>query len=794
LSRFAGLAALAAALSVPALAGFAGTDLFLPMVGRQAGVYPSNWYTTVWVHNPGAAAATAKIRFLERNTANPSPPAIDVLVGPGDTEKIENVVESLFGEQAFGALRVTCATQKLVVTSRVYSQATGEDDSNSMGQDFAGVPASFAIGLGEKSQILGTHQTVPSTDSEFRYNFGFVETTGHTTNVRVSVYDDSGAFQDARDFTVREWSQRQVAFKDHFPALSIENARLEVEVVSGVGRVIAYGSMIANGSQDPTTFDMTYSETLLAGGIAAVQHDATLVGDGSVAAPLGLADGAVTSAKIEDGAVASGDVSFDYALGVTKGGAAMNVACDGCVGNVDIGIGEVTKAKLAAAGGTAGQVLSTDGTNLQWASNAAGDITGVSAGSGLSGGGASGDITLAVAAGGIANGMLAGNAVTSDKIQDGAIAADDVGFNYAGANSKAGPAKDVACIRCVAAGEMNGSGATAGQVLKFDGLDGVMWDKDWLTLPYLGSVSSAAAGIDVDKFGAGPAMRLRSANRAIEIENRDDFGIHLDFQGNSASAGGGISSHAPQYGWAGVFSGRVDAYGTFPDTLLARNTGSGRGLHVQSVSDTGVWIETTGIAYAALDARRTLSTQRVAYLQGAVDVTGNITKGGGSFKIDHPLDPEHRYLSHSFVESPDMMNVYNGNAETDETGFATVTLPDWFEALNRDFRYQLTVIGGGELWAQARVTREIDGNAFVIQTSLPRTRVSWQVTGVRQDAWANGNRIVVEELKPEAEQGYYLHPEVHGQPPDRAVAQAVYPSAADSTRSYPPARNAASSR
>ena len=40
-----------------------------------------------------------------------------------------------------------------------------------------------------------------------------------------------------------------------------------------------------------------------------------------------------------------------------------------------------------------------------------------------------------------------------------------------------------------------------------------------------------------------------------------------------------------------------------------------------------------------------------------------------------------------------MMNVYSGNISTNANGYATVTLPDYFEAANKDFRYQLTVIG-----------------------------------------------------------------------------------------------------
>jgi hypothetical protein len=139
---------------------------------------------------------------------------------------------------------------------------------------------------------------------------------------------------------------------------------------------------------------------------------------------------------------------------------------------------------------------------------------------------------------------------------------------------------------------------------------------------------------------------------------------------------------------------------------------------------------------------------------------GTLSKGAGSFKIDHPLDPENKYLYHSFVESPDMMNVYNGNVTTDADGYATVTLPDWFEALNRDFRYQLTVIDDGDDWVFAKVAREVKDNSFALRTSRPQTKVSWQVTGIRQDAFANRNRIPVEEEKPESERGTYLHPDV----------------------------------
>jgi hypothetical protein len=160
---------------------------------------------------------------------------------------------------------------------------------------------------------------------------------------------------------------------------------------------------------------------------------------------------------------------------------------------------------------------------------------------------------------------------------------------------------------------------------------------------------------------------------------------------------------------------------------------------------------------------------------GTLIVTGSVSKGGGSFKIDDPIAPAQKYLSHSFVESPDMMDIYNGNVVTDAKGYATVTMPAWFEALNGDFRYQLTTVGA---FSQAMIAQEITAGKFRIRTTKPHVKVSWQVTGVRHDAWANANRIPTEEEKPASEQGHYLHPELFGAGPDKSIAHIAAASAA----------------
>jgi trimeric autotransporter adhesin len=146
---------------------------------------------------------------------------------------------------------------------------------------------------------------------------------------------------------------------------------------------------------------------------------------------------------------------------------------------------------------------------------------------------------------------------------------------------------------------------------------------------------------------------------------------------------------------------------------------------------------------------------------GNVSVSGNLAKSSGSFRIDHPLDPANKYLQHSFVESPDMKNIYDGVITTDDRGYATVRLPDYFEALNRDFRYQLTPIRS---FSRAIVWQEVEDNRFVIRTRAPRVKVSWQITGIRRDAYARAHRIEVEPMKPKAERGRYLTPEELGKP------------------------------
>ena len=255
-------------------------------------------------------------------------------------------------------------------------------------------------------------------------------------------------------------------------------------------------------------------------------------------------------------------------------------------------------------------------------------------------------------------------------------------------------------------------------------------------------------------------------------EYRDGIDLNVDNSGSSGRLYGivGTSDYTTEgsSGMAyGLFGrGRSDngsRYGVFgtADTYTSSNVTTGNSYGVYGTATDGAY------AYGIYGYAGSATTNYAGYFNGNAHVTGTLTKGGGAFKIDHPLDPENKYLQHSFVESPDMMNIYNGNITLNEQGEAWVELPEWFGALNKDFRYQLTAVGapGPNLYIAHKVIED----RFMIAGGTKGMEVSWQVTGIRKDKWAEANRLQVEVDKSVEEKGKYIHPEVYNLPLERSV-------------------------
>lgn len=337
-----------------------------------------------------------------------------------------------------------------------------------------------------------------------------------------------------------------------------------------------------------------------------------------------------------------------------------------------------------------------------------------------------------------------------------------------------------------------------------------------------GSFSSASPEDSIALRGTSTAM----TGNGIGVNGiaRGPFGVGVYAQGTTALraevTGTGDALTSKPY--AGHFINnlatsrargiQVDTDGAASSALFNHSSPTGEGVRIQSTNVANVLpaLSVTSVSSNAVDARtqaaskvavsgRNNAVSGVAFagsfktfssdgggLSGEAPNTGNgvgvlgfCQAAGGfgifsngnsgatgtkSFVIDHPLDPENRYLKHYSAEGDVPRNVYQGTLVTGADGFAWVALPDYYESINRDGLVQLTVVDSSADFVMAKVSQDIIGGRFQIRSSKPRVRVNWRVEASRNDRWVQKNGAEVEPLKPREFRGTYLEPELYGKP------------------------------
>jgi hypothetical protein len=262
--------------------------------------------------------------------------------------------------------------------------------------------------------------------------------------------------------------------------------------------------------------------------------------------------------------------------------------------------------------------------------------------------------------------------------------------------------------------------------------------------------NTRAGGFGIVTMGNGGIVAVGTGKKGVGVqgESSDSFGvsgISEAYIGVNGSCGPGeVSPFVRQHGVAtdaanciGVrgqtktISGRgVEGNGVKYGVVGIASGHDGQGVAGKSQSGAlgaGVYGESaTGFA-GFFRGRVTITDSLIVSKIFATEISG----GKKLFRIDDPVDPSNRYLSHTSVESDEMTTFYSGTITIDQHGTAWVALPRWFEALNKDFRYQLTCVGG---FAPVYIAQEIKNNRFEIAGGTPGLKVSWQVTGLRHDA------------------------------------------------------------
>ncbi|GAB5399653.1 MAG: hypothetical protein Aureis2KO_12380 [Aureisphaera sp.] len=267
-------------------------------------------------------------------------------------------------------------------------------------------------------------------------------------------------------------------------------------------------------------------------------------------------------------------------------------------------------------------------------------------------------------------------------------------------------------------------------------------------------LSNDLEGIDINTEPAISASHKGFGNAAfLETTKSDNTASTLEVKNNGA----GYAAHFDSYDnpLEDVETTLYVEQGN-ASTVTTKGQAAVFDLHpASSLADSAVLIR-SGSTSAGSSALRVIPadpTKLAGVFEGDVMVASDITIGGTmsaaakAFKIDHPLDPDNKYLVHNSIESNERINIYSGNISTDEEGYAIVQLPEYMTALNKDFKYQLTIVD--KSFAQAIIWEPLQSetNSFVIKTNTPNISVSWQVTGTRQDTWALENPMQVEVEK-----------------------------------------------
>lgn len=281
-------------------------------------------------------------------------------------------------------------------------------------------------------------------------------------------------------------------------------------------------------------------------------------------------------------------------------------------------------------------------------------------------------------------------------------------------------------------------------------------------------IATSTTGNSVGLFGQANSTLGRGLIGLANASSGEAYGVLGQSQSSEGRGIYGISTSTSGVNY-GVFGQSNSSAGIGVAGRTETANPSGNTIAVSGIANSfnavGVFGrgngDTTGAVYGVLGVTSTVNGF-------GVFSNGNTgASGAKSFVIDHPSDPANKVLVHYSAESPEPYLLYRGSVTLDDAGRATVSLPAYFQDVNRDPHYQLTAVGAPA--PNLHIASKVENNTFIIAGGAPGMEVSWTVTGVRNDRWMQANPPQDERLKPASERGTYLHPELYGQPASKGT-------------------------
>jgi hypothetical protein len=220
---------------------------YLLAVAHTDGLNGTRWRTDVSLHNPGGTEARVTVAALLQGHDNEQPRRVERIIPAGRSERLVDVLGSLFGVSGVGALRLEVDSGEVQAVSRTYTLS----GAGSCGQSMPALSAAAAVPAEGEARLIGLARAA-GLESGYRCNLGVLNAAPVAATLAVELRDGGGRPLGTRWLDLPPFGYEQVT--DVFAAVTDGAVAQGVAVLrptSTGGSFLAYATVVDNRSGDP---------------------------------------------------------------------------------------------------------------------------------------------------------------------------------------------------------------------------------------------------------------------------------------------------------------------------------------------------------------------------------------------------------------------------------------------------------------------------------------------------------------------------------------------------------------